>query len=136
MGILPDSGPVAERLDREQVGWVTTVTAGGQPQSSPVWFVVLDDAIHVQSQPDAAKVRNVRANRKVSFHFNSDRDGGDVVTFDADAEVLEAPAPGVLDAYRAKYETAIREHLRSTPEAIIDDYRSPVRITPRRVRTY
>jgi PPOX class probable F420-dependent enzyme len=136
MGILPDSGRAAERLDREQVGWVTTVTAGGQPQSSPVWFVVHDDAIHLQSQPDAAKVANIRANGKVSFHFNSDPDGGDVVTIDGDAEVLDATAPGVLDAIRAKYDTAIREHLRSTPEAIIADYRAPIRVTPRRVRTY
>jgi PPOX class probable F420-dependent enzyme len=136
MGILPDSGRAAERLDRERIGWLTTVTAGGQPQSSPVWFVVHDDAIHVQSQPDAAKVANIRATGKVSFHFNSDRDGGDVVTIDGDGEVLDAPAPDVLDAYRAKYETAIREQLQSTPESIIADYRTPVRVNPRRVRTY
>jgi PPOX class probable F420-dependent enzyme len=136
MGILPDSGRAAERLDREDVGWVTTVSAGGQPQSSPVWFVVQDDAINLQSRPDASKVANVRSNRKVSFHFNSDPGGGDIVTIDGDAEVLDAPAPGVVDAYRAKYETAIREHLRSTPEAIIEEYRTPIRVTPRRVRTY
>jgi PPOX class probable F420-dependent enzyme len=101
-----------------------------------VWFVFRDDAINVQSQPDAAKVRNIRANRKVSFHFNSDRDGGDIVTIDGDADVLDAPAPVVLDAYRAKYETAIREQLQTTPESLLDDYRTTIRITPRRVRTY
>jgi PPOX class probable F420-dependent enzyme len=134
MGILPDSGQTAERLDDEQVGWVTTVTAGGQPQSTPVWFVVRDGVINLQSQPDAAKVANVRANRKVSFHLNGAV--GDVVTIDGDAEVLDAPAPGVLDGYRAKYETAIREYLRSTPEETIEEYRTPIRITPRRVRVY
>jgi PPOX class probable F420-dependent enzyme len=136
MGILPDSGPVAKRLEQEYIGWVTTVTAGGQPQSSPVWFVVRDDAIHLQSQPRAAKVANVRANRRVSFHLNSDPDGGDIVTVDGDAEALDAPAPGVLDGYLAKYETAMREQLQSTPEAIIDDYSTTIRVTPRRVRTY
>jgi PPOX class probable F420-dependent enzyme len=134
MGILPDSGQTAERLDGEQVGWVTTVTAGGQPQSTPVWFVVRDGAINLQSQPDAAKVANVRANRKVSFHLNGAV--GDVVTIDGDAEILDAPAPGVLDGYRAKYETSIREYLRSTPEETIEEYRTPIRITPRRVRVY
>ena len=136
MGILPDSGRAAERLDRENIGWLTTDTAGGQPQSSPVWFVVHDDAIHVQSQPDAAKVRNIRANRKASFHLNSDAHGGDIVTIDGDADVLDAPAPVVLDAYRTKYETAIREQLQSTPESLLDDYRTTIRVTPRRVRTY
>src|SRR5437764_4100138 len=50
MGILPDSGRVAERLDHEVMGWLTTVTANGRPQSSAVWFVARDDAIYVQSQ--------------------------------------------------------------------------------------
>ena len=31
MGILPDSGRVAERLDHEVMGWLTTVTANGRP---------------------------------------------------------------------------------------------------------
>jgi PPOX class probable F420-dependent enzyme len=134
MGILSESGPAAERLEGEDVGWVTTVTAGGQPQSTPVWFVVRDDAINLQSQPHAPKVANVRANRKVSFHLNGD--AGDIVTIEGDAEVLDAPAPGVLDGYRAKYETAIREYLRSTPEKTIEEYRTPIRITARRIRVY
>jgi PPOX class probable F420-dependent enzyme len=134
MGILPDSGPVAERLDREEVGWVTTVTADGQPQSTPVWFVARDDAINLQSQAHAPKVANVRANGKASFHLNGAV--GDVVTIEGDAEVLDAPAPGVLDGYGAKYETSIREYLRSTLEKTIEEYPVPIRITPRRVRVY
>jgi PPOX class probable F420-dependent enzyme len=134
MGILPDSGPVAERLDGEEVGWVTTITAGGQPQSTPVWFVFRDDAIHLQSQAHAPKVANVRANRKVSFHLNGAV--GDVVTIEGDAEVLDESAPGVLDGYGAKYETSIREYLRSTVEKTIEEYPTPIRITPRRIRTY
>jgi PPOX class probable F420-dependent enzyme len=134
MGTLPDSGPVAERLDREEVGWVTTVTADGQPQSTPVWFVARDDAINLQSQAHAPKVANVRANGKASFHLNGAV--GDVVTIEGDAEVLDAPAPGVLDGYGAKYETPIREYLRSTVEKTIEEYPIPIRITPRRVRAY
>ena len=45
MGILPDSGRATERLDHEVIGWLTTVTAKGRPQSSAVWFVARDDAI-------------------------------------------------------------------------------------------
>jgi PPOX class probable F420-dependent enzyme len=134
MGILPDSGPVAERLDREQVGWVTTVTAGGQPQSTPVWFVFRDDAVHLQSELHAAKVANVRANPKVSFHLNGNV--GDIVTIEGDAEVLDESAPGVIDGYGAKYETDIREYLRSTLEKTIEEYPTPIRITARRVRVY
>jgi PPOX class probable F420-dependent enzyme len=136
MGILPDSGRAAERLDHEVMGWLTTVTPSGRPQSSPVWFVVLDDAIYIQSQLDAAKLRNIRANGKVSFHLDGDGAGGDVVTIDADAEILEAPPPGLLDAYSKKYGRVIRERIRSTPEAMIDEYPTTVRFTPRRVRAW
>jgi PPOX class probable F420-dependent enzyme len=136
MGILPDSGRAAERLDHEVIGWLTTITARGRPQSSAVWFVVLDDAIYVQSRPEAAKLANMRANGKVSFHLDSDGAGGDIVTIDADAQVLDAPPPGLVDAYSEKYERVIRERIRTTPEAMIADYSTTVRVTPRRVRAW
>ena len=134
MGILPDSGRAAERLDREVIGWLTTVTASGRPQTSPVWFVVHDDAIFVQSRPQAAKLSNIRANGKVSFHLDSDGAGGDVVTLDADAEILDTAPKELSDVYLEKYESVIRERIRSTPEAMIADYSTTVRLTPRRVR--
>jgi PPOX class probable F420-dependent enzyme len=136
MGILPDSGRAAERLGSEAVAWVTTVTASGQPQSSVVWFLVDEDVIYIASKPQSPKVRNIRADSKVSFHVNSDAHGFDVVTVDADAELLDAFPPGVQEAYVAKYERKMREQLQSTPEAIIAEYSTIVRIIPRRVRAY
>jgi PPOX class probable F420-dependent enzyme len=136
MGILPDSGRAAERLDHEVMAWLTTVTAKGRPQSSAVWFVVLDDAIYIQSQADAAKLRNMRTNGKVSFHLDGDGTGGDIVSIDADAEILDAPPRGLLDAYSEKYGRVIRERIRSTPEAMIDEYPTTVRLIPRRVRAW
>ncbi len=136
MGILPDSGRAAERLEREVIGWLTTVTARGRPQTSPVWFAVHDDAIYIQSRPGAAKLANIRANGRVSFHLDGDGAGGDIVTIDADAELLDAVPRPVADAYLAKYERIIRERLRSTPEAMIADYDTTVRVTPRRARAW
>jgi PPOX class probable F420-dependent enzyme len=136
MGILPDSGRAAGRLDRETVGWLTTVTAADQPQSSVVWFVVHDDAIYLQSQAGAGKLSNIRANRNVSFHLNSDAHGGEVVTADGDAEILDASPPDVREAYLAKYERAIRENLQTTPDGMLADYSTTIRVTPRRVRAW
>jgi PPOX class probable F420-dependent enzyme len=136
MGILPGTGRAAERLDRDAVAWITSVTASGQPQSSVIWFLVQDDVIYVASKPQSPKVGNIRADGKVTFHLNSNADGFDVVTVDADAELLDAFPPGVQDAYVAKYERKMREQLQSTPEAIIAEYSTIVRITPRRVRSY
>jgi PPOX class probable F420-dependent enzyme len=136
MGILPDSGRAAERLERELVGWLTTVTASGRPQTSPVWFVVHDDAVYVQSRPHAAKLSNIQANGKVSFHLDSDGAGGDIVTLDADAEILDDAPKELSDVYLEKYERVIRERMRSTPAAMIADYSTTVRLTPRRVRAW
>ena len=136
MGILPDSGRAAERLDRDVIGWLTTVTASGRPQTSPVWFVVHDDAVYVQSRPHAAKLSNIQANGKVSFHLDSDGAGGDIVTLDADAEILDTAPKELSDVYLEKYERVIRERIRSTPEAMIADYSTTVHLAPRRVRAW
>jgi PPOX class probable F420-dependent enzyme len=136
MSILPDSGRAAERLEREVMGWLTTGTSSGRPQTSPVWFVVDDDAVYVQSKPHAAKLANIRANGKVSFHLDGDGIGGDIVTIDADADLLDPSPPGVAGVYLAKYERMIRERLGRTPEAMIADYSTTVRLIPRRVRAW
>jgi PPOX class probable F420-dependent enzyme len=136
MGILPDSGRAAERLDHETVGWLTTVTAADQPQSSVVWFVVYDEAIYVRSQAGAGKVANLRANGKVSFHLDGNSEGGDIVSIDGDAEILDGPPSGLLDAYVAKYERRIRKSLQMTPDGMLADYSTTIRVTPRRVRAW
>ena len=36
---------IQERLEGELVAWMTTVDSAGQPQTSPVWFLVEDEVI-------------------------------------------------------------------------------------------
>ncbi|HEY3095276.1 MAG TPA: pyridoxamine 5'-phosphate oxidase family protein [Acidimicrobiia bacterium] len=136
MVALPQSGRAGERLRQEIIGWLTTVTRSGQPQSSPVWFAVHDDAIYVQSRPLAAKLSNIRAHSKVSFHLDSDGLGGDIVTIDGEAEILDGLPSGLYDTYLAKYERVIRERLGTTPEEMIEQYNTTVRVAPRRVRAW
>jgi PPOX class probable F420-dependent enzyme len=136
MGILPDSGRVAERLSGEVVGWLTTVTPSSQPQSSVVWYVVDDDALFIQSQAEASKVANIAVNRKVSFHLDGNGEGGDIVTIDGSAEVLGRLPAGPRELYLAKYERMIRERLHTSPDAFLADYGTTIRVTPRRVRAW
>jgi PPOX class probable F420-dependent enzyme len=136
VAVLPQSGGAAERLGRDTVGWLTTVTRSGRPQSSVVWFAVHDDAIYIQSRPEAAKLVNIGANPNVSFHLDSDGMGGDVVTVEGEAEILDAPPRDAREAYLEKYEPVIRERLKMTPEDMIEQYNTTVRVTPRRVRAW
>ena len=55
MGFLDPSNPeqahAAERLQREIVVWLATVSKTGQPQSSPEWFLQDGDSFLIYSQP-------------------------------------------------------------------------------------
>lgn len=136
MSIEPGSVP-AERLSSTPVAWLTTVRADGQPQSSCVWFHFDGTDLLVASHSQAAKLRNIRGNPKVSFHLDGDGQGGDVVTLDGVAEIIEGDPPTErIDAYLTKYDDVIRTRLQTTPEQLRREYASTIRITPSRVRAW
>jgi PPOX class probable F420-dependent enzyme len=127
---------LAERLRTESVAWVTTVTPGGQPQSSPVWFLWEEDEFLVYAQPHSRKVRNIRAHPQVSLHLNSDAEGGQVVTFEGLARIAEGSPPAhEVAAYLAKYRAGIAG-IGMSPEQLGAEYSTALRITPTRVRVY
>jgi PPOX class probable F420-dependent enzyme len=126
---------VARRLAEEGIGWLTTVSADGQPQSSPVWFLWDGASLWLRSQPHAGKVRNINANPRVAFHLADDGHGGGIVTIEGVASLTAAPPEG-LDAYVAKYEEEIRSALQTTPEQLAADYSTTIRITPARTRAW
>jgi PPOX class probable F420-dependent enzyme len=130
------SAALAERLRTESVAWITTVAPGGQPQSSPVWFLWDEGVFLVYAQPHSWKVRNIRANPKVSLHLNSDDDGGRVVTFEGSAHIREGdPQAHEVPAYLVKYREGIAG-IGMTPEQMGAEYATALRITPTRVRVY
>jgi PPOX class probable F420-dependent enzyme len=79
------------RLRSEQVAWLTTVRADGQPQSTPVWFLWDGETFLLYSQPGAQKVRNVTANPKVSLHLGDD--GAATTWSPSRARPRSSPAP-------------------------------------------
>jgi PPOX class probable F420-dependent enzyme len=127
---------LAGRLRTESVAWITTVTPGGQPQSSPVWFLWEECEFLVYAQPRSWKVRNIRANPQVSLHLNSDTAGGQVVTFEGSARIAEGqPQAHEVAAYLAKYRAGIAA-IGMTPQQLRAEYATALRITPTRVRVY
>jgi PPOX class probable F420-dependent enzyme len=125
---------VNERLAAEVVVWLTTVTPAGQPQSSPVWFLWDDGEFVLCSLATTPRVRNMRANRHVAMNFNSDAEGGDVVTFEGEARIEGTElAPALEAAYRAKYQAMI-DDFGWTWESFRRDYPVVIRIRPTRVR--
>jgi PPOX class probable F420-dependent enzyme len=123
------------RLRLSEVGWITTVARGGQPQSSPVWFVWDDTAIHVATRPDAAKVRNVDANPHVAFHVDGAQPGDVVVTLEGTATVTDGLDDATADAYLAKYAAGLAR-LGITAGEYLEDFSVALRITPSRRRVF
>jgi PPOX class probable F420-dependent enzyme len=137
--VIFDSGSDAdrhalERLATDRIGWLTTVTPEGQPQTFPIWFLWEDGEILVYSDRRARRNENIRTNPRVSFHLNDDGTGGDIVVVTGEARIdPSTPAPGDHAGYNAKYGDWIRDTF-STPEEFTSVYNVPFRIRPARGR--
>lgn len=97
-----------ERLETEQVIWLTTVAGSGSPQPRPVWFVWDGSTVTVYTQANARKVAHLQTNPHVALNFNSDSEGGDIQVLLGTATV-DSGAPIVRDnaQYLEKYGTGI-----------------------------
>jgi PPOX class probable F420-dependent enzyme len=60
-------GRAERRLREEEIAWLTTVRADGQPQSVPVWFLWNDESFLIYSQPDRQKLRNISNNPRIDL---------------------------------------------------------------------
>jgi PPOX class probable F420-dependent enzyme len=127
------SDEVVERLRTELVIWLTTVSPGGQPQSSPVWFLWRDGGFLIYSQPGAPKVANLRANPRVALALRVDETASAVVTFEGTARLPDGPSGLDVPAYVEKYEALIAGE-GWTVEWMTGEYSQPIEVVPTRVR--
>lgn len=125
------------RLHDEIIGWLTTVTPGGQPQSVPIWFLWQDDeTILMFSQPNRPKLRNIRNNPHVSFNFDSDGTGSNIVRLEGRAEIVEdAPPANEVPAFLEKYRERI-PNIDMTADSFAENYPVPVIMTPAKLRGF
>lgn len=119
-------------VDDARVVWLTTVRSDGQPQASPVWFVIDDGEFLIFSLADTARVKNIAANPRVALNLDSN-EGSDVVTIEGTARVAEGPASHEVAGYVAKYQAEMR-HMGYDPERFSADYPVAIRVRVDRVR--
>jgi PPOX class probable F420-dependent enzyme len=131
----PKGSRAVARLTDEPVIWLTTVSPGGQPQTSPVWFLY-DGEFLIYSLGEAARLRNIDTNPRVSLNLDGNGEGGDIISIEGRARVDRTPSPSTdVPAYQAKY-TPYIERNGWTPEQFATDYPVAIRITPTRVRVW
>ena len=125
-----------ERLRADMIGWLTTVTADGQPQTFPIWFLWEDGEALVYSDRRAKRNANIAANPRVSLHLGDNGRGGDIVIVEGEARIDAATPPVTAHAaYLAKYGAWIAEYLTSAAE-MATIYNVPLRIRPTRGRAF
>lgn len=94
----------AERLGREPVVWLQTVSPTGHPHAVPVWFVWHDPVVTLFTRPDTAKVGHLRRHPGVGIALDTAAGGTDVITGQGEAAIAgeDAVAPVLVDL-AAKY---------------------------------
>lgn len=128
---------VARHLTDDEVVWLTTVTAGGQPVPNPVWFW-WDGAetIRIYTLPGSLRVRTLRENPKLSLNFRGTETGGDIVVLNGVATVLGDVEPvSEHAAYVEKYSRGLQS-LELTPEQFAAQYSTAVDIRVTKVRGF
>jgi PPOX class probable F420-dependent enzyme len=116
-----------QRLTDERIIWMTTVTADGAPQSSPVWFL-LDGNEALVFSARSRRLANIAANPKVALNLDGNGRGGDIVTIEGTARVVPEEPPAFANAaYVAKYAEAMTRN-GWTPEQFSDLYPVAVRV--------
>jgi PPOX class probable F420-dependent enzyme len=123
---------VAQRLDQDVVIWLTTVRVDGTPEPSPVWFLWDGETFLIYSLRNTSRETNIRGNPRVSLNFDS-RNGGDVVIFTGEAEVVDdVPPVHANQRYMDKYRDRIGRF--STPENFAKRYSLPIRVRATKLR--
>jgi PPOX class probable F420-dependent enzyme len=129
-------GRVAQHLRQDVVVWFTTVTSGGTPQPSPVWFLWDGDREVLVFSKESQRVTNIAGNPQVSLNFRGDRLGGDIVVLTGEARIdPDSPPAHEVPGYVAKYGEHIA-HLNLAPEKFAAEYHVAVRVTLTKLRGF
>ena len=124
---------VSERLETEHVAWLTTVSSTGTPQTSPIWFLWNGEDILIYSL-ESARTRNIRSNPRVSFNFDGNGSGGDIVVIEGDASISDvSPTDEERLLYLEKYKPTMDSY-GWTIDDFSKKYKVPVRISPTKFR--
>lgn len=124
-----------KRLEQEEVIWLTTVDAKGNPQPRPVWFEWNGETVMIFSRMEGAKLRHIQRNPRVALNFNTDPAGGSVGVIIGEARIGVELPPGRWEVYQRKYKEGIQE-LGYTPEQMLGEYPVVIFVEPRSIRGF
>jgi pyridoxine/pyridoxamine 5'-phosphate oxidase len=115
---------VDESLQHAEIFWISTVRPGGQPHTTPVIAIWLDDAIHIATGASERKALNLAENPActITTGCNALNEGLDIViegqasriqdhsTLQRLADLYKSNTNGISPSTRARSRTEITRH--------------------------
>ena len=125
---------IVQRIEDQKLAWLTTVSSDGTPQPNPVWFIFDNGTFVIFSQPNQAKLANIRRSDRVSFNLES-IDEETITIFTGHAEIVpyESIPKSLLDRYIERYAEGLK-NLNMTRAEYEAAYTVPIRFTPEKLR--
>ena len=104
-GAFVDWSQVVERLRTAEAYWLATVTPGGRPHVVPIWGVMVEDELYLETgAPNTIKNRNLAANPELAVHLDGINDAV-IVRGVGELTAPERPLGEALAAaFSAKYD--------------------------------
>jgi PPOX class probable F420-dependent enzyme len=124
------------RLEAEQIAWIGTTGRDGYPHAVPVWFLWRDGRALIFSEPNTAKVRNLRADGRVALHLEAGDDHEQLTVLRGMAVLSERPTVEWLDEIGDEYADKYRgglSGLKMTLTEMAARYSVVIEITPRQL---
>ena len=134
--MLTSNTGLAEALDSDIIGFLTAVNGRGQPQTSPVWYILDGEELVVYNRPTAARLRSIANNNRVAFNLRADWRARSGISLEGEA-AIDSDLPPAVDfpGYVDRYGSEIAG-LGWTPESFSTDYSIGLRIIVTRVRNW
>ncbi|WP_171013192.1 TIGR03618 family F420-dependent PPOX class oxidoreductase [Microbacterium sp. 2FI] len=124
------------RLGSEQVAWFGTIGRDGYPHAVPIWFLWRDGKALILSEPQTAKVRNLRENDRVMLHLEAGVDGEQLLVLRGTAAISPDPATAwaqrIGEEYTAKYGEWM-QRLKLPMATMAERYRVVIEVTPHKL---
>jgi PPOX class probable F420-dependent enzyme len=105
----PEIPDTHKDLLNAQVGVLGTIGASGRPQLSATWFLAEGDTVKISLNTARQKVKNLRADPKVSFLILAPDNPYKYVELRGDAEITADDDYSFADKLGAKYGANLRE---------------------------
>ena len=114
----PKQQAADKKLREQQITWFTTVGPDGRPHSVPVWFLWDGSKVHIFSEPNTKKIRNLEHSSAVTLSLETGDTGGSVVIIDGTAEISDRDTAAWLGTIGSDYQAKYRDGLKGMGQSM------------------